>query len=85
MNYADFLLILQFIANSRIQQIKLQNTIDLHWHFIHDLLSIKILCSKIIQFQIPDTFLESINILYLNIKDFLCKTINIADLALIEE
>lgn len=79
MNYADFLRILQFIVQVRIQQIKLQSDVDSYWHFVHDLLSIKILCLKIMKFQIPDAFLSSINNLFLSVKDFLSKA-NIADL-----
>ena len=83
MNYADFLRILQFIAHSRIQKIKLQTSVELYWHFVYDLLSIKILCSRILNFQVPDSFSGSINKLYLYIKDFL-RTTDIGDLTLIE-
>lgn len=69
-NYADFLELLQFIVNSRIQRTKLQTDTNLNWHYVYDLFSIKTLCLEMKKFKIPATFLDSINNLYLEVTNF---------------
>lgn len=80
MNYADFLHMLQFIVKSRIEEIKLPNKLDINWHFVYDLLSISNLCLRIRNFKISDTFLRTVNNMYVEIKNFFCDTDSIKDL-----